>query len=94
MAAKRSLADAAKDQPPPRRFPTWDEKLRQKNPQRMEEIDGWISEWEGGKCRELFATANALALFIAKNSEGFVQNAPPVLKYMQRRTDGKPRRSK
>lgn len=60
----------------------------------MEEIDGWIDEWASGKCRDVFATPNALALFIARNSEGFVHNAPPVVKYMQRRTDGKPRRSK
>lgn len=96
MAKQRSLAEASKGVVTKvRGCETWDVLLRQANPTRMAEIDLWLDQWEGGECRETFQTPNSIALFIVKNSEGLVKNAPPVIKYMQRRAaNGKPRRSK
>ena len=93
--AKRSLAQAAKGYTPKGRgYETWDVLLRQRNPSRMEEIESWIDEWESGGCRDVFDTRNSLALFIIKHTDGLVKNTPPVIKYMQRRANGKPSRSK
>ena len=84
MAAKRrTLAEAAKDYQPKRQgYPAWYEVLKQKNPDRLAEINDWIRTWEGGGCRDKFDSRNKLAIFIARNSEGLVKNAPSIIKYM------------
>lgn len=92
--AKRSLAEAAKGVAPVQRgYEPWYVRLRRQNPKQMEEIEGWVEEWNSGAGRDKF-TANSFALFIAAHTEGLVRNAPPIIKYIQGRADGKPRRSK
>jgi hypothetical protein len=92
--AKQSLAEACKGRVVAKTgYETWDVRLRKNNPKLMSQLDEWITEWESGGGREFCPSRNSLATFIIERSEGYVCNPPAVVKYMERRTHGKSRRS-
>jgi hypothetical protein len=93
--AKQSLAEACKGRVVAKTgYETWDVRLRQRNPKLMDQIDQWIIEWESGGGREFCPSRNSLATFIIERAEGYVCNPPAVVKYMERRANGKHSRGK